>query len=99
MSNFAGNDTSIHTKGWFIDSGTTHHVCNNISLFESSLPVQNFKVSLPIRVVVSIVRVGSILLSKDIRLHNVLFVPNFRYNLVLVSAFADTLPFFYSLYS
>ena len=66
---------------------------NDISLFESVVFVQNIKVSLPNGVAIPIVRIGTKLLSKDIRLHNVLFVPNFRYNLLSVRAFIDTSPF------
>ena len=93
MSNFVGNNTFIHTKSWVIDSGATHRVCNDISMFEYSVPIQNIKVTLPNGVAYPIVKVGSILLSKDIRLHNVLFVPNFRYNILSVSSFTYTLPF------
>ncbi|KAL6337510.1 hypothetical protein AAG906_037103 [Vitis piasezkii] len=81
----------IQNKGWIIDSGATHHVCNDISLFDSSIAVQNVRVTLPTGITVPIDRVGSVILSKDVKLLNVLFVPTFRYNLLSVSAFTDTL--------
>lgn len=91
VSNFAGNKVKIQNKGWIIDSGATHHVCNDISLFDSSIAVQNVRVTLPTGITVPIDRVGSVILSKDVKLLNVLFVPTFRYNLLSVSAFTDTL--------
>ena len=91
VSNFAGNKVKIQNKGWIIDSGVTHHVCNDISLFDSSIDVQNVRVTLPTGITVPIDRVGSVILSKDVKLLNVLFVPTFRYNLLSVSAFTDTL--------
>ena len=91
VSNFAGNKVKIQNKGWIIDSGATHHVCNDISLFDSSIDVQNVRVTLPTGITVPIDRVGSVILSKDVKLLNVLFVPTFRYNLLSVSAFTDTL--------
>ncbi|RVW80139.1 Retrovirus-related Pol polyprotein from transposon RE2 [Vitis vinifera] len=91
MSNFVGNKVKIQNKGWIIDSGATHHVCNDISLFDYSIAVQNVRVTLPTGITVPIDRVGSVILSKDVKLLNVLFVPTFRYNLLSVSAFTDTL--------
>ena len=91
VSNFAGNKVKIQNKGWIIESGATHHVCNDISLFDSSIAVQNVRVTLPTGITVPIDRVGSVILSKDVKLLNVLFVPTFRYNLLSVSAFTDTL--------
>ncbi|RVW51959.1 Retrovirus-related Pol polyprotein from transposon TNT 1-94 [Vitis vinifera] len=82
VSNFAGNKVKIQNKGWIIDSGATHHVCNDISLFDSSIDVQNVRVTLPTGITVPIDRVGSVILSKDVKLLNVLFVPTFRYNLL-----------------
>ncbi|KAL6348814.1 hypothetical protein AAG906_033470 [Vitis piasezkii] len=44
--------------------------------------VSNFAVTLPTGITVPIDRVGSVILSKDVKLLNVLFVPTFRYNLL-----------------
>ena len=93
ISNFTGNVTSFRSNSGIIDSGATHHVCNDLSLFTSSVAVQSIKVTLPNGISVPIERIGSIVLAKDVKLFNVLFVPNFRYNLLSVSAFTDSLPF------
>ncbi|RVW13837.1 Retrovirus-related Pol polyprotein from transposon RE1 [Vitis vinifera] len=44
--------------------------------------VSNFAVTLPTGITVPIDRVGSVILSKDVKLLNVLFVPTFKYNLL-----------------
>ena len=62
-------------------------------MFESSFPVQNVKVTLPTSLVIPIAQIGFIVLSKDVRLLNVLFVPNFKYNLLQVSASTYHLPY------
>ncbi|RVW95994.1 hypothetical protein CK203_027647 [Vitis vinifera] len=82
VSNFAGNKVKIQNKGWIIDSGGHPSCCNDISLFDSSIAVQNVRVTLPTGITVPIDRVGSVILSKDVKLLNVLFVPTFRYNLL-----------------
>ena len=91
VSNFAVNNAIVHNKSWIIDSGATHHICNDISLFDSSIDVQNVRVTLFIGLAFTIVRVGSVILSKDVKLINVLFVSTFKYNLLSLSAFTDTL--------
>ncbi|KAL5537407.1 hypothetical protein UlMin_045834 [Ulmus minor] len=93
VSNFAGNNTSFCSNSWIIDSGATHHVCNNLAMFDSSVAVHDVKVTLPNGINVPILRIGSVHLSQAVKLHNVLYVPNFKYNLLSVSAFTDNLPF------
>ena len=62
MSNFASNNTSLCSNSWIIDSGATHHVCNNIAMFESSVAAQDVKVTQPNGVNVPIARIGLVCL-------------------------------------
>ena len=61
-----------------IDSGATHRVCNDISMFAFSIVIQNVKVTLPNRVALPIVIIHYVVLSRDVKLFNVLFVTNFK---------------------
>ena len=76
----------IPSDAWVIDTGATHHVCCNISLFSHSRLVHNTTVTLPNGHVVAINRVGSVRLSDTLNLDNVLFVPMFTFNLLSISA-------------
>ena len=78
---------------WIIDSGATHHVCHDIRLFESFDDVTvTSSIMLPNGQNVDISRVGTVRLTSLLVLHNVLFVPSFRYNLISVSSLTKSLP-------
>ena len=76
----------VPSDAWVIDTGATHHVCCNISLFSHSRLVHNTTVTLPNGHVVAINRVGSVRLFDTLNLDNVLFVPMFTFNLLSISA-------------
>ena len=78
---------SLDFLAWLLDTGATHHVyCS----FVSSVPTSNSSVTLPNGHLVSINRIGSIQLSPHITLINVLFVPQFQFNLLSVSALTQS---------
>ncbi|KAG7583985.1 Retrotransposon Copia-like N-terminal [Arabidopsis suecica] len=70
---------------WIIDSGATHHVSYNRDLFESLSDGLSSEVTLPTRSNVKIAGVGVIKLNAYITLKNVLYIPEFRLNLLSVS--------------
>lgn len=71
---------------WIIDSGATSHICHVQSLFHDYKPLVNSYVILPNQSRVNVLGYGSILLTKKITLHNVLFIPSFSFNLLSVSS-------------
>lgn len=76
---------------WIIDTGASHHVTREKSWL---LDVQkiNCPVGLPNGTCVLSTLVGSVCLSSQITLKNVLFVPNLSCNLLSVSQLSDDLP-------
>lgn len=94
VSNFSGifscssvlGSSSISSHPWLLDSGATHHVCCSLNSFQSLVLSVNYDVTLPNGHTVSIAGTGSVRLSDHLTLENVLFVPEFHFNLVSVSA-------------
>ena len=73
-----------------LDTCATHHVCCSLPSFVSSVPTSNSSVTLPNGHLVSISRIGSVQLSPHITLTDVLFVPQFQFNLLSVSALTQS---------
>nr|KYP45285.1 hypothetical protein KK1_033160 [Cajanus cajan] len=67
---------------WIIDSGATSHICCSKNMYNSYSPIHNSNVLLPNSTKVKVEGIGSIRLNDDIFLHNVLHIPNFRFNLL-----------------
>lgn len=78
--------SSISSRPWLLDSGASHHVCCFLNSFQSLVLSVNYDVTLPNGHTVSIAGTGSVRLSDHLTLENVLFVPEFHFNLVSVSA-------------
>lgn len=76
-------DTSLGT--WVIDSGATSHICHDRTLFSSMQPVDNISVVFPTQYRFMVEYIGTVNLSPDIILTEVLNVPDFSYNLLSVS--------------
>lgn len=86
-SALSSGNALVSSDSWVIDSGATHHVCHNRALFTTIRPLLNTFVTLPTGNSVSIIGIGPIVLSDNITLKNVLFIPQFRFNLLSVSSF------------
>ncbi|XP_015163700.1 uncharacterized protein [Solanum tuberosum] len=77
--------TAISRKSWIIDSGATEHMSFNKDLFLSLSPLPKaIFVQLPNSQNVKVTHGGSVKLFTQMILHDVLFVPNFHYNLLSV---------------
>ena len=77
-------------NAWVIDSGATNHISHQQSSFLSFKPMSN-TVNLPNGISVSIVGIGTIHLGRNLILHDVLYIPQFKFNLLSVSALTNSL--------
>ncbi|XP_038999182.1 uncharacterized protein LOC120124628 [Hibiscus syriacus] len=71
---------------WIIDSGASQHVLLFQVSFESLFPITSCPVTLPDRSTIPVKFVGTFRFSPDFVLYGVLFVPDFQFNLLSVSA-------------
>ncbi|KAL4302198.1 hypothetical protein GQ457_10G017620 [Hibiscus cannabinus] len=72
----------VHNS-WIIDSGASKHVCYSKDLFESLQSTEG-TIPLPNKSVVAVTYSGTVRLSSSLVLRNVLFVPQFRFNLLSI---------------
>ena len=84
-------ETDVSLRVWIIDSGATHHVSHDRNLFTDYKPLGKTYVTLPNGYIVTITGVGCIHLTDSITLFNVLFISDFRFNLLSVSVLTKTL--------
>lgn len=68
-----------------MDSGAISHICSYHSNFNSMKPIQNSFVTLPNHEQIPVQFIGNVRLSADLMLEDVLFVPQFKFNLFSVS--------------
>ncbi|KAL4324612.1 hypothetical protein GQ457_11G008400 [Hibiscus cannabinus] len=72
-------------NSWIVDSGASKHVCCSKVLFESLHSTEG-TILLPNNSVVSVAYSGTVRLSPSLVLRDVLFVPQFQFNLLSVSS-------------
>ncbi|KAL8152900.1 hypothetical protein V2J09_010660 [Rumex salicifolius] len=91
-SKFYCFNSSKGMEGWIIDSGATHHITPNLSLFSSyeALSTHDF-ITMPDGSQSQITHVGTVTLNDQYVLRNVLCVPGFTFNLLSVSQFSKDL--------
>ncbi|XP_073302898.1 uncharacterized protein [Primulina huaijiensis] len=70
---------------WIIDSGATNHVASSVELLESKRISGTTTIGLPNGSQAHIESIGSLRISPDIEIDNVLGVPEFKVNLLSVS--------------
>ncbi|KAK9690007.1 hypothetical protein RND81_09G098300 [Saponaria officinalis] len=93
-ANFAGNSYSsissnVMHNTWILDSGSTDHMCANRSLFSCLKNISKpYTISLPNGQIVTINSVGTVPITSDIILSDVLYVPCFKFNLLSVAKLA-----------
>lgn len=76
---------AMSSETWIIDSGATHHVAHDKNLFLDLTDSVSTSVTLPTGLGIKIVGIGTIRLHDSLILRNVLYLPDFRLNLLSVS--------------
>ena len=75
--------TTLKDDEWIIDSDASDHMCHNLSEFLSYDRIHS--ITIPDGRNIPIKYIGHVKLNNDIVLHNVLYVPQYRFNLIVVS--------------
>ena len=73
-------------SSWILDSGATNHFCSDLSFFDEWQIVsgnENF-ITIPNDTKIPVKHVGTVDLSKKVKLLNVLHVPDFEFNLISI---------------
>ncbi|XP_019267553.1 PREDICTED: uncharacterized protein LOC109244848 [Nicotiana attenuata] len=76
------------TNNWIIDTGATNHMAHNLNLLSNIRKLSDSdqnSVQLPNGENVIISHTGDLSLSKDKSVHHVLYIPDFKFNLMSVS--------------
>jgi len=76
---------------WILDSGASSHVCSDLALIRELKHVSGVTVTLPNGTRVLITHTGTVHISQKLILHNVLHVPDFKFNLISISCLIKTL--------
>ena len=74
------------TQFWIVDLSATRHMCCSVTTFVSLRPIQNSTITLPNHIQIPTSFYGDVTLSSMLTLKDVLFVPQFKYNLISMSA-------------
>lgn len=74
----------INSSYWVVDSGAARRICFEQSLFTQLHVVNNVLVYLPNQSCIEVAFAGSVKLSAELELHDVLYIPSFRFNLISV---------------
>ena len=83
----------LSSEYWIIDSGATHHVCHEKNKFLSLSETLNQSISLPNGLGVKIIGTGKVKINESLILNTVLYIPDFRLNLISVSQMTRDLGF------
>lgn len=76
----------VRTTKWILDSGASDHICCDLTLFNhyKALTGRHNSIIIPDGAHVKIKFFGSVQLNNGLKLHGVLYVPDFKYNLISV---------------
>ena len=68
---------------WILDSGASDHICHDINIYYDYKPLNDaeHKITIPDGRKVQVEYIGTVLLKNGLRLHSVLYVPNFHFHL------------------
>ena len=80
-----------HTVPWIIDSGATDHIASSLDCFRNYFKIKPISITLPNGALVSAHYAGTVQFSPEFVIYNVLYVPDFHFNLVSISKLISTL--------
>ena len=78
------NNLSSHTVPWIIDSEAIDYISCSLDCFYTYFTIAPIKIHLPNEFTVQAHILGSIKFTPDFIIHNVLFVPDFSFNLLSI---------------
>ena len=81
---FTCTQTSLDPP-WIIDSGATDHITSSFAWFQTYSKIKPVHVNLPNGSWVTALYSGIVRFSSTLVIHNVLYVPNFNFNLISIS--------------
>ena len=90
---FNSNSTSDfgkHSNFWIIDTGATNHITYNLSMLTDYHHIEPVTITMPNNTRVVATSAGTVHLSDNLHLHNVLFVPKFHANLLSIPQLLKT---------
>ncbi|OMO88956.1 Integrase, catalytic core [Corchorus capsularis] len=79
------------TSDWIIDTGATDHITCTFDSFKTYRPVNNVFVGLPNNTKVQVTHIGTVQFNDSLILFDVLYVPDFTFNLVSVGKLTSDL--------
>ncbi|KAF7836927.1 Cysteine-rich RLK (receptor-like protein kinase) 8 [Senna tora] len=84
-NSFSNNFLSIVHDSWILDTGASSHMCSDLSLMQH-MKTQNppIKVHLPDSATKTVKTKGQVTLHPKLTLHDVLYIPSFKFNLLSV---------------
>lgn len=84
------SNVSLPIHYWIIDTGATCHIACCLDFFITLTPISNCFVTLPNGSKIAVHSIGTVKLSPNLILHNVLYIPPFHVNLISVGALLIT---------
>jgi len=91
MTTHIGNKFLFSFSSWVIDSGATDHICSSLTYFTSYHKINPISVKLPNGNQVIANYSGSDFVNQNHVIDNILYIPNFTFNLLLVEKLIDNL--------
>ena len=82
---------SFSLGSWIIDSGASDHICASLKSFQNFNEIKQISIRLPNGQFSVAKHAGTVTFSPGFFITNVLYVPNFSLNLILVSKLVSTL--------
>lgn len=79
--------SSLKIHDWIIDSGASDHMCHLLTIFSSYKQITNKEhvITVPDGGKIGVKYIGTVNLHNGLILHDVLYVPDFKFNLIAVN--------------